>query len=499
MTGRPVSSGGRSVRRAAAGSLRPGRAARVACAVLLLAGCAAGPDYRRPEQAMPIAWQLEAPWREARPADAADKGPWWQRFGDPVLDDLQRRALAQSPTLAVAAARLAQSRAALAATDAAALPQIGAAARASRQKISANRPLSNYASPNFSTVQNELAVALTVGYEVDLAGRVSRSVEAARAASQQAEADFANTRLVLGADLAAAYFNLRAIDAELDVLDRSLGWQRRALALVQARREGGAASGLELAQQQALLDATRVQLDLLERQRGPFEHAIATLTGQAAPGFAIARVPRLSAPPAIALGVPSELLQRRPDIAGAERAMAAANAQIGVASAAVFPSVTLGGSYGGDARSLPLLLDAKALLWSLGASATATLFDGGRIQAGIDAARAGYDATVANYRRVVLAAMQEVEDGITGLAALERAAAQSLAARSSAQRVLELVTRRWEGGASSYADVAGAQQAVLGAERQSSQLDGQRLVTAVFLVKALGGDWDLPPPQPSGR
>ena len=457
-----------------------------ACA-LAVAGCATAPEYQKPALDLPAAWTLEAPWREARPDDAAAKGPWWQRFGDAELDALAQRAVANSPTLAVAQARLTQARSVLAATSASVLPQIGLNERVSRLKISADRPLTNYNAPNFSTVQNELSVTMTVNYEVDLAGRVAQSVLQAQATLAQSAADLENTRLLLTADLATNYFNLRAIDNELDVLGRAIGLQQRALELVKARHELGAATGLDLAQQQALLETTRVQFELLRRQRGQFEHALATLCGASATQFRLAPAVRERSAPAVPLGLPSDLLQRRPDIASAERAMAAANAQIGVANAAFYPSIVLGSGLGVDSRELATLFDAPSLLWSIGVSAAHTLFDGGRTSANLDFARAGYGATVANYRRVVLGAMQEVEDGISGLVALERASQQAGNALATARRVLDMTTARYQGGASAYFDVITAQQALLASERQVTQLQGQRLVTTVFLIKALGG------------
>jgi NodT family efflux transporter outer membrane factor (OMF) lipoprotein len=438
---------------------------------------------------MPAAWTGEAPWGVAQPSDALAKGPWWKRFDDPVLDALQQQALANSPTLAIAAARLDQARASLSAISASLFPQVGLAERAARQKTSANRPLSSYASPNFSTVQTDLTVVMGVSYEVDLAGRVQRSVEAGQASAEQAAADFENVRLLLTADLAVAYFSLREIDAELDVLARSIVLQRRTLELVVDRHDLGAATGLDVAQQQALLDTTLVQVELLKRQRSQFEHALATLTGTPAPQFALASDGRQAEPPQVPTGVPSDVLQRRPDIAAAERAMAAANAQIGVASAAYYPNIVLGGTAGVDTRALATLFDAPSLLWSIGVSAAQVLFDGGRIKANVDFARAGYVATSANYRRVVLVAMQEVEDGITGGVTLERAVDQARVAQASSRRVLEMSIARYEGGASAYLDVIVAQQAVLNSERQTTQLQGQRMLTAVFLIKALGGDW----------
>ena len=457
--------------------------------VIVLSGCAAGPDYVKPTLEMPVSWKLEAPWRVGEPADAALKGPWWQRFGDAQLDALEEQAVRNNPTLALASTRLAQARAALSATSAAVLPQVGLNERAARQRISANRPQSNYNSPNFATTQNDLVLQMSVGYELDLAGRVQRSVEAGQALLGQSAADFENTRLLLTADLASNYFNLRAIDTELDVLARAIALQRRALGFVNARREGGAGTGLEVAQQQALLDSTLVQVEVLQRQRSVYEHALATLAGVPAPQFTLGADLRPLAPPAVPLGVPSDILERRPDIAAAERAMAAANAQIGIARAAFFPSITLGSTLGAEGRALSMLFDAPSMLWTAGLSAAQVLFDGGRIKANIDFATAGHAGAVANYRRVVLGAMQEVEDGITGLAALDRASAQAALAVASARRVLDMSRARYEGGASTYLDVISAQQALLASERQATQLLGQQLLTSVFLVKALGGDW----------
>ena len=455
----------------------------------LLAACAAGPDYRKPALDLPAAWKIEAPWREVAPNDAAQKGAWWHRFGDSQLDELQQKALADSPTLALASARLTQANTTLAAAVAARYPQAALNLRDQRARISANRPLTNNNSPNFTTTQSDYLGVLSASYEADFAGRVQRTIEGARASAEQSAADFENLRLLLTADLATAYFNLRAIDIELDVLARAIELQRRSLGVATSRHDLGLTSGLDVAQQQALLDNTLTQVDVLRRQRAQFEHAIATLIGTAAPRFSL--LPNIVdiVPPTVPVGVPSDVLERRPDVASAERAMAAANAQIGVASAAFYPSIFLGSSYGAETHYLPLLFSTPSYIWSLGATAALTLFDGGRLRALEDNARAAYDATVANYRRVVLTAMQEAEDGIIGLAALERAHTQARVAIASAARVLELANARYEGGVATSLDVIVAQQALLASERQAAQLLGQRLLTSVFLVKALGGDW----------
>lgn len=461
----------------------------VLVATLGLAGCAAGPDYRKPDVELPVAWQLDAPWRQSTPVDQQAKGPWWERFGDAQLNALQEKAMRDNQTLAIADARLTQARATANAVSAGMFPQVGIGARASRLRISGNRPLTNYTSPNFATVQNDFALGLNVSYEVDLAGRVRRNVEGVRASAEQSAADLENTRLLLSAELASSYFNLRELDVELDVLSRSIDLQRKALELTTSRHDLGATSGLDVAQQQALLDTTLTQVDVVRKSRAQYEHAIATLVGTPAPVFSLAPALVPMTPPAVPLGVPSDLLERRPDIASAERAMAAANAQIGVARAAFYPSVMLAPSYGVDSSVINTLFNAPSVLWSLGVSAAQTLFDGGRISAGVDFATAGYVAAVAGYRRTVLTAMQEVEDGVTGIAALDRAYAQSQAAIGSARRVLDLANSRYEGGISTYLDVISAQQSLLNSERQAAQLMGQRMLSSVFLIKALGGDW----------
>lgn len=461
----------------------------VAAAPALLTACAAGPDYSRPPLDIPVTWKLEAPWRTSIPNDGVPRGPWWERFGDKRLDTLQSQAIAGNATLAAAGARLEQARAVLAGASAARFPQVGVGARASRLEISANRPLNNYNSPQFSTVQNDFALSLQTSYEADVFGRVRRAIEGASASAEQSAIDFENVRLLVAADLASAYFSLRALDIELDVLSRSIALQRRSLQLVTDRHDLGAASGLDVAQQQALLDSTLTQVELLRRQRGMLEHAIATLTGTPAPTFSLPIDLRMPAPPAIPLGVPSDVLERRPDVASAERAMAAANAQIGVASAAFFPSINLGGAYGYQSRELSTLFDTPSLIWSLGVSLLQPIFDAGRMQANVDFTTAGYAATVANYRRTVLTAMQEVQDGIMGLTRLESASAQAAKAIASASRALDLATARYEGGIAAYLEVIVAQQALLNNERLAAQLHGQRLLLSVFLVKALGGDW----------
>ncbi|WP_051378642.1 efflux transporter outer membrane subunit [Derxia gummosa] len=483
--------------------------AALALACVALAGCAGAPTAVVPPTlpVAPASWQSPLPWTPAAPAAAASRGAWWRVFDDATLDALVARGQRDNPGLAVLAARLRQAGAASAFAGAATLPRLDASARATRQRSSANRPGGSYGATLSSTTQNDHALGLAASWEVDLFGRIDNEIAAARATEAQTAADLAAARLVLAADIAASYFTLRQIDAELAVLAQSIEAQRRAVALLDTRHAGGAASGLDLAQQQAQLDATRTTIDLLRRQRPLVEHALASLVG-ATPGEALvaarpaadataasigADAPAtalLPAAPPLPLALPSEVLQRRPDITAAQQAVAAANAQLGIAGAGFYPSLVLGASGGLDSRALAALLDAPSLLWSVGASVAQTVFDGGRNRARVESARAGQDAAGASYRAVVLRAVQEVEDGLAGLDGLGRAAASADAASASADRALAIAQAREAGGLATWLDVLTARQRALDARRQAVQIRGQQLVGTAALVKALGGGWD---------
>jgi NodT family efflux transporter outer membrane factor (OMF) lipoprotein len=458
------------------------------------AGCAVGPDYRKPAAEVPPAWTTEAPWHEALPNDTAWKGDWWRLFQDESLNALVGRALAGNQDLRVAAERLQQAREEVTVARADLYPWVGLSATAARGKTSANRPLAEYSQPNQSTVQNDFALGPSVNYEADLFGRVRRQVENARASAQQAEADFENTRLILTAQLVTDYFALRELDAEVAVVRDSLQLQRGALVFITSRHDLGFATGLDLAQQRALVDASATQLELLDNQRAQYEHAIATLVGTPAPGFSIPAALSTSSLPSIPLGLPSDLLQRRPDVASAERSMAAANARIGVARAAYYPSILLGSGFGEtnagwQSNALATLFEAPSWLWSVGLSATQTLFDAGKTRANVRSANADYSAAVATYRRTVLTAMEEVENGITGLATLDRAVTQADAGVMSAREAFDIATSRYQGGVDTYLEMITAQQVLLSNQRQAVQVHGQQFATAVYLVKALGGGW----------
>jgi outer membrane protein, multidrug efflux system len=465
----------------------------------ILAACTVGPDYKRPVAETPPTWKTDSYWRVAEPSHAPLALDWWLAFDDATLDSLETQALAQNQTLAAASAHYAQARATLAQTSALALPEVDLGAGAQRLRISKNRPVTNYASPSSETVQNDLKLAPTVNYDVDLFGRIRREVESAHAAADESRDDLANARLVLTTDLASSYFSLRELDAEIDVLNRSVGLQKKALDYVTAQHDLGAVSGLDVLQQQSLLDSTRVQAQLLLNQRAQFEHAIAALVGTPAPQFAIAPATDQHPLPSIPLGVPSDVLQRRPDVASAERAMAAANAQIGVAKAAFFPSLTLNGTVGWESTAFSSLISAPSLLWTIGTMASQVVFDGGRRAAAVDFANQGYVATEASYRQTVLTAFQQVQDGIVGLSVLDGAAKQSHAAVEDAQRLLSLANDRYSGGLVAYLDVITAQQQLLTSERQDVQIRGQQHTTSVALVKALGGGWNADAVEESAR
>lgn len=477
--------------------LRPGFGALAMA--LALSGCVGTPPVPQDLAAAPSSWQTPVqalsvpgtagPWRLASPEDTRDKGAWWTLFKDDHLDALEQQALLASPTLQAAAARLRQARGLVDVAGGARLPRVDANLKDTRTRTSANRPAANASAQAVSTIQNDAVLTGSVSYELDLFGRLREDEKSAIALAQQARADLLNARLVLSADLAAYYFSIRATDAEIAVLQQGLAAQTQASQVLTARYEGGASSRLDVAQQQALVDATRTQLTLLQKQRQQLEHALATLTGVPASSFRLAVTALPTWTPAVPVDLPSDVLQRRPDVASAERAVAAANAQLGVASAAWFPSITLNASGGWEARDWARLIEAPSLLWAVGGGVAQSIFDGGRTKAKEDQAHAAHELALANYRQTVLRALQEVEDGLSALNALDAAQAQSQAAIQSAQRVLDIAQARYAGGLATYLDVVTSQQNVLNNQRLSSQLRGQQLQATTYLIKALGGGW----------
>ncbi|HVP67917.1 MAG TPA: efflux transporter outer membrane subunit [Anaeromyxobacteraceae bacterium] len=460
-----------------------------AAALCSATGCAVGPNYSRPDAAAPEAWDVPAPWRVASPKDAVPKSKWWALFRDEELEQLEGELLQANQTLKVAVAHLDQARAAAAVQNAALFPTVGTAPFVGVEHYSGNRPSGSTATLTPVTQSNYL-LPFTLSYEVDLFGSVRRSIESAQASYQASAADLENVRLSLTAELAADYFTLRQLDTEIAILNRSVENIRKGLELIAARHAGGIASSLDVAQEETLYNTTRTQATLLLRQRRQYEDAIAVLVGRPAPAFHLASRELAAEPPGIGLALPSDVLERRPDVAEAERQMAAANAQIGVATAALFPSLTLYGQGGWNSVNISQLFNPASGFWALAAALAQTIFDGGAHTAQVDGAKAAYEAAVASYRSTVLNAFREVQDSITGLQVLDTARKSQADAVSSARRQLELATSRYNGGLVSYLDVVVAQQSLLANEEEAAVIQGQRLVTAVLLVKALGGGWD---------
>jgi multidrug efflux system outer membrane protein len=463
--------------------------------LVVVPACTVGPRYSRSAApaAAPDAWKTQPPWEQAAPKDTIPKGAWWQIFHDETLNQYEEQLLQANQSLAAARDRLDQARSLARIATAAYFPQISTDPNAVRQRGSGNRPVNGASSaviqprPYTQSVYN---IPFSLNYEVDLFGRVRKNVEAANASLQSTAADLGNVQLVLSAEVAADYFTLRELDAEYQVVEQSVEYQRKALDLVQRRHEGGVASGLEVAQEATLLDSTVSQASLVQQSRAQYEHAIAVLVGQPASGFNVPVAPLKAIPPPVPLGVPSDVLERRPDIASLEREIAYENSQVGLARTAFYPHVTLSGAGGLQSTAITSLFNAPSLFWSLGADALEPIFQGGRNRANLAATRAAYQEAVANYRQSVLTAFQQVEDGISNLSTLAQALTTQAAAVEDARRALEIANNRYVGGVTTYLDVITAQTTLLNNQRLQTQLLGQQMVSSVYLVKALGGGWD---------
>lgn len=451
--------------------------------LLPLGACSLAPAYAPPKVAAPVAYK-ETPdgWTQAAPADAADRGQWWAMFDDPVLDDLEARMDKASPDLAAAVARLDAALAAARESRADLFPTVSAGADVIHARSSGRRPGATTANE-----YTDVTVGGSLAYEVDLWGRVRNAVRASKAKAQASESDLANVRLSLQAALAGAYFRLRGLDAQAALLRQTVDAYGRALDLTTTRHDGGIASGLDVNRAQTVLSAARAQISDVARQRAIAEHAIAALVGEVASSFSLAPVDGLAAAPAISPQSPSTLLQRRPDVAAAERRMFAANAQIGVARAAFFPAVSLGASGGWEATS-GALFSTPASFWALGPlSAALDLFDGGRRVARVKISRAQYDETAANYRSTVLGAFRETEDALAAAKHLQAQSQDSDDAAAAAQRTLDLALTRYHDGASDYLEVVVAQTSALDAQRSAIATRAARLQAAIDVVRALGG------------
>ncbi len=462
----------------------------VAALALWLTGCAVGPKYQRAQVPTPPAWKTEEPFRAATPMDTLPKGTWWTIFADNDLNQLEAQAIAANQTIEAARNQLLQARASAQITAAGLYPSLNATPSLERQRISGNRPLNGARIAATPITQNVYSLPFNLNYELDLFGGVRRSVEAANAQYQSSAANLENVRLLVTSELAADYFMLRESDAEISVVNSAVDYEQRGLELVERRHQGGVASGLDVSQQESLLDSTRTQAELLRQQRAQYEHAIAALVGTPASSFTLAPKPMSFAPPTIPVGVPSDILERRPDVAAFERQMAAENADIGVAESAYYPSISIFGQGGLQSSGITNLFSLPSTVWALGAGLTQNILNGGRTRAQVNFYKAGYQASVANYRQTVLTAFQQVEDALAGLSVLSRAAETQQHAVDDAQTTLRIANDRYVGGIATYLDVITAQETLLTNQRLATQILGQQLVTSVYLVKALGGGWD---------
>ncbi|OLC99880.1 MAG: RND transporter [Acidobacteria bacterium] len=454
------------------------------------AGCTVGPKYQRASVPVPAKWDVAEPWRESAPKDGVAKGEWWSVFQDGELSALEKQALDANQTIKIAVAHLEQARASAALQVATQFPTLSTTPSAQRQRLSGNRPANSNFPVRSPVSQTNVVLPFTVGYEADLFGRRRRSIEAAQASYQATAADLESVRLVITAELAGDYFTLRQLDTELSILNRTVETLQKGLQLVDSRHKGGLASGLDVAEEETLLNTTRTQAVLLYQQRKQAEDAIAVLVGKPAPDFHFPQKELNAEPPALDAGLPSDLLERRPDIAEAERQMAVANAQIGIARAAYYPSLNLFANGGWQASDIAKLLNVQSTFWAVGANVAESIFTGGARRAQTQFAKAGYDASVAAYRDTVLNAFREVQDDVTGLTVLDQAIRSQQQAVDAARRTLDIATSRYVGGLVSYLDVVNAQQNLLNNEQELAVIRGQRLVSSVLLIKALGGGWD---------
>jgi NodT family efflux transporter outer membrane factor (OMF) lipoprotein len=454
-----------------------------------LASCGSPPKYEKVNVELPSEFGDATLWKLAQPRDHQLKQNWWEELGDVQLNQLEEQALINSPNVKIAAEKVNQARASFNSSSAVLFPQLSLSGRLARIGISEARPLTNDNTPQKSTAQTDILPQMLASYELDLWGRVSSLVAVGEANLESSMADFQNIKLVLSTDIATNYFNLRQADIELDLLSQLIQLQEKAYFLATERFKLGLNSAFENTQLQISLETSRVQIEQLKRTRTIYEHALATLVGQNATNFKIS--PNLQERKLIHIpvGIPSTLLERRPDIASAERALAAANAQIGIAQAAYYPQIVLGAGFGYESTTIPLLYRATSRIWSFGPNISLPLFDGGRIDANVAFSKSGYAIAVENYKKVVLTAMQEVEDGISGVLALERAWEQANKASKSAYRLFEIALERYKGGVASGFDLALAEQAYINIKRQETQALALRLQVQIFLVKATGGGW----------
>ena len=457
-------------------------------AALLLTGCVVGPKYHPPVVQAPPAYKEAGDWKPAQPNDQNLGGSWWTIFQDPQLNALEDQVNVSNQNLKAAEAQFRQARATLRYYRADYYPTVTYGPSATRERISSRRPPPN--SIFNGITYNDFVLPFSVSYQADVWGRIRKNVESYREQAQASAADLATVNLSMHADLAVDYFQARSLDAEEQLLNSTVTQYEQALELNENRFAGGIASEVEVEQARTQLETTRAQAIDVGVLRAQYEHAVAILIGKPPAEFSLAPLPLTAPPPYVPISVPSELLERRPDIAAAERLVASANAQIGVAKSAYYPSISLGASGGFESSAITTLLNGPSGLWSFGLSAVGTVFDVGRRRALNDQARAAYDYQVAAYRESVLAGFQQVEDNLAAVRILENEAKVQNEAVVAAQRSLDLSVTRYKGGVTSYLEVITAQSAALADEVTAVNILGRRMANTVLLIQALGGGWD---------
>jgi NodT family efflux transporter outer membrane factor (OMF) lipoprotein len=461
--------------------------ASMVTAAMLLSACKTATPPPPTIAPLPPAFKENTDWKAAQPADQIPRGTWWQVFHDPQLDALESRIDVSNETLKAQQARFAQARAAVAITQAGRYPVVTTA-----PQINAGTQSGNRTNATAHQTTSDFVLPVDFSYEVDVWGRVRQNVAAARAAASASAADVEAVRLSLHAELALDYFELRGLDAERALLDNTVTALQRALDLTRNRFTGGIASAADVAQAETQLEATRAQAVDIGARRAALEHAIAVLVGVAPAGFQLAPLPLAEAPPDVPAGLPSDLLERRPDIAAAERRVEAASAEVGVANAAFFPRLFLTAAAGFESRSLTSWLSGLSTFWTAGPAAAATLFDAGRRRAVSAQAMAAFDESVAGYQETILRSLQDVEDSLAALRVLREEADVQSAAVAAAERALTLATNRYRGGVASYLEVIAAQSAALSNQRAALSVLSRRMTASVLLIKALGGGWTAP-------
>jgi NodT family efflux transporter outer membrane factor (OMF) lipoprotein len=462
--------------------------ALLALAALELTGCAVGPKYHPPVVQTPPAYKEVGDWKPAQPNDQNLGGNWWTIFQDPQLDALELQVNVSNQNLKAAEAQYRQARAALRYNRADYYPTVTVGASATRTRVSSHRPPPN--SIFNGITENDFVLPVDVSYQADVWGRIRKNVESFREQAQASAADLATVNLSMHADLALDYFEARSLDAEEQLLNSTVQQYEQALELNENRFQGGIASEVEVEQAKTQLQTTRALAIDVGVLRAQFEHAVAILIGKPPADFSLPPLPLTAPPPHVPISVPSELLERRPDIAAAERRVASANAQIGVAKAAYYPVVNLAASGGFESSVITTLINGPSGLWSIGLSAVGTVFDGGRRRSLNDEARAAYDGQVAVYREDVLTGFQQVEDNLAAVRILENEAKVQDEAVVAAERSLDLSVTRYKGGVTSYLEVITAQSAALSDEVTAVNILGRRMANTVLLIQALGGGWD---------